>query len=162
MAKAGGSVRVTVQGAKETIARLQKLRTTEANKMIRKGLRAGSKIVQRETIAQTPVGPARKDHKPGTLKRSWKVRAMKRKRGRLGVMVQSGEGFFKGETFYSGFVVLGHHIGPRRLGNTRRKVPPQEFVKRAADKAAPEAIRVLEDTVNREIELMASKVSIKP
>jgi HK97 gp10 family phage protein len=161
MAKAGGSIRVTVQGAQETIAKLAKLRTTEANKMIRKGLRAGSKIIQRETIAQSPVGPARKDHKPGTLKRSFKVRAMKRKRGRIGILVQSGKGFFKGDTFYSGFVALGHKAGPRRLGNDRKQVKANEFMKRAADKSAPEAIRVLEETVKRELETMATSVKIK-
>lgn len=159
--RAGGGVTVSVQGDKQLIARLKKLRTTDANKMIRKGLRAGAKVVQRATVAQSPVGPGRKDRKPGTLKRSFKVRAMKRKLGRIGILVQSGKGFFKGETFYSGFVVLGHKVGSRTLGNARSQVAANEFMKRAADKSAPEAIRILEETVKRELDAMKTTATIK-
>lgn len=153
MAKAGGGVRVVIQGDVELIKRLKALRTTEANKIIRKGLRAGAKEVHRETVHASPVVS-------GKMKKSYKVRAMKRKRGRIGVQIQSGEGFFQGETFYAGFVVLGHRVGPRRLGDARRKVDPNEFMKIAADKAAPGAIRVLNETVKAELEKPISSVKI--
>lgn len=137
------SVKMTVHGDKQLVARMVKLRKTEKDKIIRKGLRSGSKIIKRETEAGAPVGPT------GRFKKSFKVRAMKRRRGRIGIQVQSGEGFFKGETFYGGFVALGHRVGPRRLGDKRKQVPPNRFMQEAADRAAPEAIRVLEDEVRR-------------
>lgn len=131
MAKAGGAFRVTVQGDKKLLAKLNRLGRTEANKVIRTALRAGSKTIADETKRLAPVGQDRGSHKKGTLKRAIKVRAMKRKRGRIGTMVQIGQGFFKGATFYGGFVALGHKIGSRKLGGSRGQVPANEFMKTA-------------------------------
>lgn len=117
--KAGGMFRVQVQGDKQLLRKLERLGRTEANKIIRQGLRAGAKTLQAETKRLAPVGVDKKGHKKGTLKRSIKVRALKRKRGRIGVGVTIGEGFFQGEAFYGAFVALGHKLGKRSRGLKR-------------------------------------------
>lgn len=152
--KAGGGVSLTTQGDRELIAMLSKFRQGESNRIIRKGLRAGAKIVQTATKNDAPV-------RSGATKKSFKVRAMKRKRGRLGIMVQSGKGFFKGDTFYVGFLVFGHRVGPRRLGDSRTKVLPNEFMKRAARRSEKQAVEELNTTVRKEIEKLPTKVKVK-
>lgn len=149
---AGGAVKIQVQGNKQLADAFKQLRTTEVKKIARKGLRAGAKEIHRETVARSPVGITKQ------LKKSFKVRAMKRSRNKIGVLVQSGKGFFVGDTFYSGFVAFGHKVGHRRLGDSRKEVPPNEFMKEAAESAAPKAIEVMTATMKTELaKLITSK-----
>lgn len=154
MASRGDGMRVAIQGDAELIKRLKALKQTEANKIIRKGLRAGAKEILFETQHSSPVVS-------GALRISFLIKAARRKRGRVGVQVVSGEGHFVGETFYSGFVALGHRVGPRRLGEARTHVPPNEFMKQAANKAEPAALRILEETIKKELEKPVKAKSVK-
>jgi len=65
--------------------------------------------------AKSIILPAAKRRVPvlsGALKRSLKVKAMKRSRSRIGVAVEAGDGFFKGEQYYSGMVEFGWKSAP--------------------------------------------------
>lgn len=73
---------------------------SEAKKALRTASREGAKVVARAAKAKVP-----KD--TGTLRRSIRVRSIKRSRVKVGSRVITGEGFFKGETFYGGFVEFG-------------------------------------------------------
>ena len=82
-------------------------------KIARKAVRKAAKPVRDTAVARVPVRPRGthpKDRPPGNLKRSIKVRALKRSRRNkhtVGVQVVTGEGFFKGETFYGAFIEFG-------------------------------------------------------
>lgn len=90
----GGAVKVT--GDKELIAKLQAVKTTKAKAAIRKGSRAGSKLVLAEAKTLVPV-------KTGALKQAMKVRALPRSRKWTGTQIT-----MKAEdVFYGAFVELG-------------------------------------------------------
>lgn len=131
-----GSIRI--EGGKQLERRLKALPPRVAGQVSRQALRAGAKIVQAAAVADAPV-------RKGLLKQSIKVRAAKRRRGSVGVVVQTGQGFFRGETFYGAFQELGFHLGPRRLGNLRRFVEGKHFMKRAFDDTREEAAKVTTD-----------------
>ena len=40
---------------------------------------------------------------------------------------------FRGKDFYLGFVIYGHHVGSRKLGDSRTFVAPNNFIARAFD-----------------------------
>jgi len=81
----------------------------------------------------------------GRLKKSIKVRAMKRKRGRVGFRVTTGAGEFKGDTFYGGMVEYG-----------TTKQPPQPFMRPAWDQQKGTALQTYVSEVKREIDLAGS------
>lgn len=78
----------------------------------------------------------------GRLKKSIKVRAMKRKKGRVGFRVTTGQGEFKGDTYYGGMV---------EYGTTSQ--PAQPFMRPAWDEKQNEALVTYTSEVKREIEL---------
>jgi len=78
------------------------------NKALRKGLRAGTKVMAKDAKANAPVHqgaypPGRKDRKPGTLKAAIKVRAMKRSRKGPGYRMTD----FTGPNYYGAFQEYG-------------------------------------------------------
>lgn len=100
-----------------------------AMKLERKALRQVSKPVLADAKANCPVDS-------GDLKRSLKLRSMRRSRTRIGLQVATGKKWFSGSTYYGAFVELGYHRGKRGTGG-RVKVEGQEFVKRAYEKHQP-------------------------
>ena len=135
-----------LEGGKALERKLKTLPTRVRNKVVRTALRDGAKIVQAETKSLAPV-------QTGLLKKSLKVRAMKRKKGRIGINVQMGAGDYKGETFYGAFVEYGHKLGKRTngikraqkkgaaVGDSRPMVPGQHFMERAFDNKSAVAAR---------------------
>lgn len=89
----------------------------------RKATRAAAKIVLEDAKRLVP-------YDTGLLESSLKVRARKRSRknkNTVGHAVVTGEGFFKGETFYGGFLELGTkhidadpYLRPAIYGNQNR------------------------------------------
>lgn len=82
------------------------LASVEAKKVkpaLRKGAREGAKETAAQAKANVPTDS-------GALKRSIKVRALKRSRKTkhlVGARVVTGEGLFKGDNYYGGFVEFG-------------------------------------------------------
>lgn len=91
---------IKVKGLDKLMKKLARLPKKVANKVTRQAIRAGLK----------PIAAAAKSNAPsrsGKLKRAVKVKAGKRKKNRISLNAQIGEGSFKGETFYGGFVNFG-------------------------------------------------------
>ena len=90
-------------GVKELDNALRQFEPKLVKKIARKVVRKAAKPVQESAQRRVRV-------KTGRLKRSIKVRALKRSRKnkhRVGVRVITGEGFFQGSTFYGGFIEYG-------------------------------------------------------
>jgi HK97 gp10 family phage protein len=85
---------------KQLARKLAKLERAARNKVVRKGIREGAKII---------LKPARKaaPKRTGLTRKAIKTKVMKRKKDRIGLNVQIGKGEYKGETFYAAFVEFG-------------------------------------------------------
>lgn len=100
-----------------------------AMKLERKALRQVSKPVLADAKANCPVDS-------GDLKRSLKLRAMKRSRVRIGLQVATGRKWFSGDTYYGAFQEFGWKTGKRGSEN-RKQIPPKHFVTKAYEKHKP-------------------------
>lgn len=90
-----------VDGDKELMQQLAGLEGKIGRKIAQGALRrAAKKVILPEAKAMVPVDT-------GQLEGSLKVKALARSRRVFGVAVVAGEGFFKGEEFYGGFVEFG-------------------------------------------------------
>ena len=142
---AGVTVRIT--GAKEIERMLRALPARIAGKIVRPALRAAAKEIQTEAKRLAPF-------KSGLLRKNIKVRAGKRKRGRISVLVQNKAGDYRGETYYAAFQEFGYRIGSRKLGTSRKEVAGKGFMRRAGEskqKAATEIVsRMMREGVIRE------------
>lgn len=148
--KAGTAVDITILGDKKLQRKLKGLTPALQKKALRKALRAGAKIVAATARQMAPK-------RTGAVKRSIKVKAMKRSRGRLGVQVVTGEGWFIGPEFYAAFVELGHHIGRRGLGGQRTHVPGSGFLRKAARQQRGAALGAIRDELARAVTELARR-----
>lgn len=119
---------VVVTGVKEIDRKLKILEPSIQKKVLRQAMRSGMKIVLQEALLRVPV-------LTGLLKRNIKLRAMKRKRNRIGLLVQvkSDPGFVKPSKagvkyWYPASVEFGHGT-----------VPPHPFMRPAYDTQGPAA-----------------------
>ncbi len=79
----------------------QKLPPKIAKQVVRKSLREGVKVLQKDLLKRVPVG------KTKHLKKAVKVRARKRSRKVIAVNLLIGKGDFKGPTYYGAMVDMG-------------------------------------------------------
>jgi len=114
MATAGGGISMTIVGTEALAAVLKNIPEKEAKPAIRAGTRAGQKIIARATKRMAP-------RRTGRLVSAIKVKAMKRRRGRIGTVTVLGEGFLKGDTFYGAFQEFGWYAGKRKGGRKSRQ-----------------------------------------
>ena len=111
----------TIKGTDKLLKALKTIPGTVVNKILRTELRAGTKEIAADIKELAPVGET------GVLRRAIRVRASKKKRGRIGFEAQIGEGSFKGDSYYGAFV---------DLGTSGQK--PQHFMERGFEKKADE------------------------
>ena len=113
---------------KQALARLKKT----AKAAIRKGTRAGAKIVQAKAKALAPVVT-------GRMRKTIKVRALPRSRKWVGTICRLVN---DGDVFYGGFVNYG-----------TVRIKPRGFLNDAADdtrkSATNEAIKIIADAINK-------------
>ena len=137
---------------KELIRKLERFTRRDAKRAVRRGTRAGAKIVIPRARELAPVLKKRtKRRMPGLLRRAIRVRAAKRSRRYIGAVVILGAGFFKGETFYGAFQELGWKTGKRGSEN-RKQIPGKHFMERAAKEKEDEAVRVASEIILKEID----------
>jgi HK97 gp10 family phage protein len=131
-------VSMNVVGIEHFRVKLQRIPRAAA-RIVSPALRVGAKITLAESVRLSPK-------RTGALAASHKVRVSKyQKRGEPHIVVITGKGFFKGDTYYGGFVHLGHKIGSRKLGNARAEVSANPWIRRAADNNKEEVtVRVLQ------------------
>lgn len=123
-------MKISVTGDKELLDKLGKLRKTQVAKAIRKGSRAGSKIVQAKAKENVPVVS-------GALKREIKVRALKRSRRWTGTQVTMR---VAGGVPYGSFVDLG-----------TKRMKARHFVERAVEEVKDAAGREFVEGIASEI-----------
>ena len=119
---------IVVTGVKEIDSKLKTLEPKIQKKVLRQAMRSGMKLVLQDAISRVPV-------LSGLLKRNIKLRAMKRKQNRVGLLVQvkSDERFVKVSKagiryWYPAAVEFGHGT-----------VPAYPFMRPAYDLKGPEA-----------------------
>jgi len=117
--KAGGGVIVT--GDKALDALLAGLPAKLQKKLSRQATRKAAKdIVLPEAKAIVPEDT-------GDLADSLVVRAIKRSRGKIGHMVTTKEGFYKGDQFYGAFLEFGTKERQHKSGKQVGAIQPHKF-----------------------------------
>lgn len=136
-----------VTGIKGLDKALKALPAKIEKKVLRQAMRKGVKPIQAAAKANVPV-------RSGTLKKAIKVRAMKRKKDRLGVLVIVGQGDFKGETFYGAMIEYGHFAGKRGTPD-RKFVEAKPFMRPAfetnKEAVGKETVRLIREGVENEV-----------
>jgi len=136
---------IVVTGITEIDKKLKTLEPRLQKKVIRQSMRSGMKLVLQDAVQRVPF-------LSGLLKRNIKLRAMKRKRNRIGLLVEvkSDPGFYKhygqGQVaWYPASVEYGHGT-----------VPPHPFMRPAFDtkggSAKEKTLHELLEGINREVE----------
>ena len=128
------SMNIKIEGAKELENKLKGFEPKIGRKVIRQALRKAAKVILIAAKANVPVVT-------GDLKKSLKVRALKKKRHRYGVMVAISAGWFKGKTFYGAFVEFG-----------TSRMPAKPFMRPAYDSEKDKAGMVLRSELKKGIE----------
>lgn len=116
----------------------------EARKAVKQGARKGAKVVAESAKIKAP-------RESGELRRSIKVRALKRTRtGKLGAVVLTGDGFFKGDQFYAGFIEYG-----------TVNMPAQPFLRPAADENRVIVHRIFIESIRQSHQTILRGVKIR-
>lgn len=126
-----------VKGVKEVQRAFLELEPKVARKVVRQALRKAVKPIQAAAKADAPV-------KSGKLKKAIKVRAMRRKKGRIGVLAIIGKGDFQGETWYGSV----QEFGARK----RRRIRAKHFMKKAYESKKAQAAAIAEAEIGPGIE----------
>lgn len=137
MAKA---MSVKVEGLPQLIKALTAFEKKVMNKGLKKCFRDGSKVIAKAVKDETPKGQS------GFLRKAIKVRAAKRKKNRIGVNVQIGEGNFKGDSFYGGFVEFG-----TKTADGKVKIKGRRFMKKGFDKSKDAAAAAMVESLRESI-----------
>ena len=99
--RTAGAAGVIVTGEFELDKKLSTMEAKAQKKVARKALRTAAKsIIVPDARAMVPEDTS-------DLRRSIKAKAMRRSRTRVGINVLAGDGFYKGNQYYSGFVEFG-------------------------------------------------------
>jgi HK97 gp10 family phage protein len=122
-----------VTGLNELKGTLAALPDKMEKKVLRKGLRAGAKDVLKSARAEAPK-------LSGALSKNIKIRGGRGCKGKIALSVGVGARDFKGPTFYGGFIIYGHRVGKRALGDKRHFVEPNNFLQRAFDATKETAV----------------------
>lgn len=143
---------IKLVGDRKLIRKLERLEKKDARRAIRRGSRAGIKIVTAAVKAAAPVGAT------GQLRKAIRTRAAKRSRRFIGAVTRLGEGYFKGETFYGSFQEFGWHSGKRRgkgKPDNRKWIEGKHFMEEAAKRVGKTAGDVAIRQMRFEIEQAA-------
>lgn len=151
---AKGSV-VKVEGLPELIKALGQFEKKVFNKGLKLAFREGSKVIQKSIKAVAPVGKTKR------LSKSFKVRAMKRKKNRSGVSVQI---ITKGtDAFYAPMIELGtkdriqKRLGEKYIYKFVGKIKPRHFIKKGYDLAKEAAGARMVESLRDSIEAAAKE-----
>lgn len=132
-------MKVKIEGINEAIKNLKILGDKMQRKAVASSLRDGTKLLKSAVQADAPV-------KSGATKAAVKVRAGKRKKGKVSMMVSIGEGWFKGATFYAAFDALGHMQGSRKNGD-RKHIPGNRYLQNAMAQATEPVLEKIKESL---------------
>jgi len=128
-----------VQGAEEVMKKLHNM-AGAGKKILRKSMRKGAKVIQKEAKANAPVGSSK------MLKKNIKVKAGKRSRETITLNVQNAAGDYKGQTYYAAMVNFG-----------TKHQEAQEFMDKAFESKGDEASDLIVQDAWEQIKAIATK-----
>lgn len=153
------TVQLVITGDKQINAMLKELPKSVQRKFVRKAARPAVKAVLPSVKREAP-------RSIGALVKSLAVRSLRKSRVRIGLMITTREGWFKGKTFYGAFQEWGWKTGSRtgmrghrtkydevtqtisgragryRLKGERRKIPGKFYAKKATDSNREYALEI--------------------
>ena len=129
---------VQLKGARELYEALSEMEPRLAKKVLRTALRNAARPILAAAKANAP-------YQTGATRSQLKLRAMKRKKGRVGVIVQTGEGAYKGDVFYASFAEWG-----------TRHQPAKPFMRPAFDTNAVTSIGIASAEIRVGVEAVAN------
>ena len=130
---------IKITGIKQIEKKLSGMETKIARKVVRQALKKAAKPILAAAKRNAPV-------KTGALKKSLRVRVMKKKKHRYGVMVATSAKWFTGETFYAAFVEYG-----------TKHLPARPFLRPAMDSQKTAAEKILKQEILSGIEKIGAK-----
>lgn len=128
------TLQISLSGDAKLLATLRGLEKKHAKAVVRKASRKAAKPIVAAARANAPV-------KTGALRKSIKVRAIKRSRSRIGVRIGTSghESAFVGKQFYGAFQEYGWFTGKRTKETRRAQAKNAQHKMRLEAKLAREA-----------------------
>ena len=160
MGTGGSNFACRIEGFDELAAKLEALRSYSGEKVVKKAVNAGAKIITNEAKKRSPFlsGLTRSAIRTHVIPKLGK--------NRFGYKTTIGEGQYKGETFYASFLEFGHFRGKRsaeekREGTTtgegRDWIPAHPFMRPAFDCAWQQAKKKAELVIANGVVELAKK-----
>jgi HK97 gp10 family phage protein len=137
-----------ITGVFDVLAMLTALGKAEG-KIVAKANRVGAKIIKIAAEGNAPI-------LSGLTRKNVRVRVSNKPfRGVYRAFIGVGAKDWTGPTFYASFVLWGHRVGARKLGNARKLVPANDWLKRSADQVGQQAADAVVDEIKKGIEAEA-------
>lgn len=136
----GGGISGTIalRGADELAKALEDIGPALEKKILARAMRDAAKPILEDAKRRAPV-------LSGQLRKSIKIRSMKRVgKGRVGVIISTEKGFFKGETFYGAF----HEFGTKNM-------PARPFIRPAFEANKARAVKIVGEAIKLGLEDVA-------
>jgi HK97 gp10 family phage protein len=121
--RAPNVIRFLVSGEDRIIRKLKRLPKKDARRIIRKASRSAAKSILPTAKSNAPV-------KTGQLRKSIKVRSIKKSRTSIGVRLLVSEDWYKGDEFYGAFQEFGWKQGKRGTSG-RKQIEGSHYMERA-------------------------------
>jgi hypothetical protein len=138
---------IDISGWKHLLSAIKELNKQQERLIYSQTLRDGAKEYQKAVIEEAPEGET------GQLKKGPKVKAMKRKAGRVGFSVKYT--LEDGMKWY----VNAIEYGAKHSGSSHNAViPPNRFMTRAFDRITPGLEKKLPETMKQKLEQLATKL----
>ena len=118
-------------------------------KLMKKGIRQSLRASAKPTLG---VAKATAPSASGLLSRNVKLRSGGTRKGTFRMNVGIGKKWFTGPAFYGAFVAFGHRVGKRQLGNSRKIVPPNNWLTEAYEQTKAEAVEIFKTEIEDFIE----------
>lgn len=150
-------------GDKQLLKRLRELQP----KLQKRGLTKAARLAMKPMHAKAKSSAPKES---GTLRKSIKLRAMKRSRVRVGMHISTSESMFEGKTFYGAFQEFGWHVGKRDnklrsrgkwsgIGtelDKRKFIPGKHFIEETYQNGKEKAARQFVDETEKQLHLLAN------
>lgn len=157
---------IQINGDKQVIENLKDLEPRMRRLAITRSMRAALKPVLATARQMAPK-------KTEKLRKNIKLKMWKRSRSKeakrnpkIGMSIQVGDGWYKGDTFYGAFQEFGWHTGKRtnairrrRGTDTRRWIEGKHFMEQTFDIMGEHALRVMYSQMPTEIAKLKFKMA---
>lgn len=152
----GANVTTRITGFAQWRSQLQTLESKVRNKSVRQGMRKGAKILTAEAARNAPK-------RTGDMAKAIKVKAGKRRRGWITLVVQIGGKNYVGKRFYGAFQEFGWVFKTAKFHNRQKrilrrvsssegkKIPGKHFMENAAKSKEAEVYNAMVDSIKKAV-----------